>query len=89
MNKVLVMKLLFIAICHIQGNKFINTSLCSSHLPATPPPPKSLAAEATQMFPLQLGFWRIGLGWRTRHSFASHLHNTFQARPWVVLPPAF
>ena len=53
-----------------------------------PLPPLSVAAEATQMFSLQIGSWRMGLGWRTRPSFASHLQNNIQVRMWVVLLPA-
>lgn len=59
MNKILFMKFLFLDIFHIQGNGFINISfLCPPRLPS----PQSLAAETTQMFAEQIGFWRIGLG---------------------------
>ena len=53
--------------------------------PAPPlPSPRCLAAETIQMFAEQTGSWRIGLGLRTRPSFASHLHSALQDRMWVV-----
>ena len=36
MNKILFRKLLFIDICHIQRNEFINICFCPSCLPAAP-----------------------------------------------------
>ena len=36
MNKILFRKLLFIDICHIQSNEFINICFCPLCLPAAP-----------------------------------------------------
>ena len=85
MNKILFRKLLFIDICHIQRNEFINICFCPSCL--LPPPPSAVSGCRSSPNVPSVN-WRMGPGVEDQTSFASPLHNTLQDGVWVVLPPA-
>lgn len=59
MNKILFRKLLFIDICHIQRNEFINICFCPSCLLPPPPSPVSSCRSSPNVPSVN---WRMGPG---------------------------